>query len=67
MSKNYYENLLSNQNYLARPNVAWAADITSFDLDQGKKVYVFFCIDIFTNKTVASIFRTKTIQRNDLV
>ena len=66
MSKYYYENLLANQNYLARPNVAWAADITSFELDQGKKVYVFFCIDVFTNKIVASIFKTKTIQTNDI-
>ena len=66
MRKYYYENILANQNYLARPNVAWAADITSFELDQGKKVYVFFCIDVFTNKIVASIFRTKTIQTNDI-
>ena len=67
MKKYYYENLLANQNYLARPNVAWSADITSFELDQGKKVYVFFCIDIFTNKIIASIFRTKTIQTNDII
>ena len=66
MSKYYYENLLANQNYLARPNVAWAADMTSFELDQGKKIYVFFCIDVFTNKIVASIFITKTIQTNDI-
>lgn len=39
---NYHENVLENQNYVARPNVAWAEDITSFELNQGKKVYVFF-------------------------
>ena len=66
MVKYYYENLLAHQNYVAKPKTVWAADFTSFELDQGKKVYVFFCIDIFTNKIVVSIFKTKTIQTNDI-
>lgn len=52
----YYENILSNQNYIAKPNIVWVADITSFELDQGKKIYIFFCIDVFTNKIIVSIF-----------
>ena len=63
MTKYYYENVLANQNYVAKPNTAWAADITSFDLYQGKKVQVFFCIDIFTNRIIVAIFRTRTITR----
>ena len=63
----YYENLLSNQNYIAKPNVVWSADITSFELDQGKKIYVFFCIDIFTNRIIVALFRTKTISTCDIV
>jgi|NorSeaMetagenome_1021524.scaffolds.fasta_scaffold06714_2 hypothetical protein len=31
--KVYYENVLSNQNYSAKPNIAWVADITKFDLN----------------------------------
>lgn len=63
----YYENILSSQNYVSKPNVAWAADMTSFELDKGKKVHVFFCIDIFTNRVIVSIFRTKTITATDIV
>ncbi len=50
--KYYYENLLSNENYIAKPNVVWVADITSFELKSGKKIYVFFCLDAFTNRGV---------------
>ena len=45
----------------------WVADITSFELDENKKVYVFLCIDIFSNKILVSIFKTKTITSNDIV
>ena len=61
MIKHYYENVLANQNCTAKSNVAWAADITSFELHQGKKIYCFFCIDIFTNKIIVSLFRTTPI------
>ena len=64
---NYYENVLVNQNYAAEPNSVWVAYITSFEIDKGKKVHVFFCIDIFTNGVIGSIFKTKTITRNDIV
>ena len=63
----YYENLLHNYNYTAKPNVAWAADMTSFDLDKGKKVHVFFCIDIFTNNIIVSIFKIKIITTTEIV
>ena len=67
MKKNYYENVLVNQNYVAKPNSVWVADITSFELDENKKVYVFLCIDIFSNKILVSMFKTKTITSNDIV
>jgi hypothetical protein len=41
---NYSENVLANQNYVAKPNSVWVADITSFELDENKKVY-----DVFQN------------------
>jgi transposase InsO family protein len=63
----YYDNLLHNHNYTAKPNVVWAADITSFELNRGKKVYVYLCIDIFTNRVIVSLFRTKVIQTNDII
>lgn len=39
MKKYYYENVLANQNYVAKPNSVWVADITSFELDENKKKY----------------------------
>jgi len=45
--KIYYENVLANHNYIAKPNVVWVADITEFNLNQGKKVYVLLCLDVF--------------------
>lgn len=41
--------------------------MTSFELDKNKKVYVFLCIDILSNKILVSIFKTKTITSNDIV
>ena len=67
MKKYYYENILANQNYVAKPNSVWVADITSFELNENKKVYVFLCIDIFSNKILISIFKTKTITSNDII
>ena len=65
--KFYYENILANQNYTAKPNLAWVGDITSFELDKNKKIYVFLCIDIFTNKIVVSLFRIKPILAREIV
>lgn len=67
MSKYYYENVLANQNYIAKPNTAWAADFTSFELVKGKKIYVFICIDLFTNKILVSLFRTKQFTSYDII
>ena len=63
----YYDNLLNNHNYTAKPNVVWAADIISFELTGGKKIYVYLYIDIFTNRVIVSLFRTKVIQTNDII
>ena len=32
MERFYYENKLSNQNITAKPNIAWVADTTEFEL-----------------------------------
>ncbi len=53
MERFYYENKLSNQNITAKPNIAWAADITEFELVGNKKLYVFLCLDIHTNSIIA--------------
>ena len=53
MERFYYENKLSNQNITAKPNIAWAADITEFKLVGNKKLYVFLCLDIHTNSIIA--------------
>ena len=63
----FYENLLANQNYIAKPNEVWVGDITNFDLNNGKKVYIFICIDVFSNKIITAIFRNKSISSNDIV
>lgn len=65
--KIYYENILANHNYIAKPNIAWVADITEFDLDQGKRIYVFFCLDVFSNRILISLFRMKPITTSDIV
>lgn len=49
MVKFYYNNLLSNQNITARPDLVWVADITQLELRHSKKLYIFLCIDIHTN------------------
>ena len=49
-----YENKLANQNITAKVNIAWAADITFLELAEGKKIYIFLCIDIHTNKVICS-------------
>jgi putative transposase len=53
MERFYYENKLSNQNITAKPNIAWAADITEFELVENKKLYVFLCLDMHTNSIIA--------------
>lgn len=36
--------MLGSQNYVAQPNIVWAADFTSFKLSGEKKVYCFFVL-----------------------
>ena len=67
MKKYYYENILSNQNYIAKPNTVWSADFTSFELVKGRKIYVFICVDLFTNKIIVSLFRTKQFTSYDII
>lgn len=67
MKKFYYENLLQNQNHTARPNVAWVADITHLEIKERKEVFIFICIDIYSNQIVASVFRNKIITSNEIV
>ena len=46
MSQYYYLNKLSNENYVAKPNSVWVADITEFKLNEVKKFTSFF-VSIF--------------------
>jgi len=61
MVKFYYNNLLSNQNITARPDLVWVADITHVELRHSKKLYVFLCIDIHTNTIIAHTISKNTI------
>lgn len=65
--KFYYENVLANQNITAKPNVAWAADITSLELKNNEKLFVFICIDIHTNTVVSYTVRNKAISSSYIV
>ena len=67
MIQNYYLNKLANENYVARPDSVWVADITEFELKKGKKVYVFFCLDIFSNVVITSVFRRRAITSSDII
>lgn len=62
----YYENILANHNYVAKPDSVWVADITNFDLGN-KKIYVFFCIDIFSNRILATVFKVKPITSSEII
>ena len=59
--KYYYSNLLANQNKTAKADIAWLTDITEIELDQNKKLYIFLCIDIHTNKIIARTISQKII------
>lgn len=67
MVKFYYNNLLSNQNITARPDLVWVADITDVELRHSKKLYVFLCIDIHTNTIIAHTINKNTIQSSTIV
>lgn len=57
-----YETLFeSDQNIIAKPNVVWAADFTTNDFIEGKKLNIFICLDTHTNKIVAYSCSTKII------
>jgi len=66
--KIYYENLLFNQNITAKPNVAWAADITLLELGpEESKLHVFICIDIHTNAVIAYTTSKKVITSKQII
>nr|WPV72490.1 hypothetical protein orf159 [Navicula sp.] len=59
--------VIANENYVAKPNIAWCADITSFELNKGKNIYAFFCLDVYTNRVIVSLFRTKRIKASEII
>ena len=62
MKKFYYNNLLSNQNITARPDLVWVADITNVELRNSKKLSIFLCIYIHTNNIIAHTSSKNTIK-----
>ena len=66
MIKHYYENVLASQNITAKTNVVWVADITTLDLAEEKKMYVFLCIDIHTNFIVSALISKKIITTQNI-
>ena len=67
MVKFYYNNLLSNQNITARPDLVWVADIIDVELRHSKKLYIFLCIDIHTNTIIAHTISKNTIKSSAIV
>jgi integrase/transposase InsO family protein len=65
--KYYYSNLVANQNETAKANIVWAADITEIELNTNKKVYIFICLDIHTNKIIAQTTSQKTMTTRAIV
>lgn len=56
----FYSNLLSSQNITSRTNIVWVADMTEIEIDQQKKFYIYLCIDIHSNKIIATTCSKKT-------
>lgn len=67
MTKIYYDNLLANQNFTARSNLVWTADITEIILENDIKIYTFLCIDIHTNTIITYCSNIKTITSSAIV
>lgn len=65
--KNYYPNLLANQNYVAKVDGVWCADITIFEIKEGKKIYVYFCLDMYSNRMLLSFIRSQPIGATDII
>ena len=51
--KYYYENLLANQNIIAKTNIKWIADIRTLKLIRDEKSYMFFIINNLNRTGVA--------------
>jgi len=51
----------------AKPNVVWAADCTSLDLEMFPKIHLFLCIDIHTNFIVTYKTSKKTINSKQVI
>jgi transposase InsO family protein/integrase len=66
MVKYYYENILASQNITAKPNVVWVADITTLRV-LDKRFYAFLCNDVHTNKVVAHLIRSTSIDSRAIV
>lgn len=67
MSKYYYENVLANENIIAKTNIAWVADITEIERYKPKKLYIFLCVDAHSNNIIASSISRKTITSSAIV
>jgi transposase InsO family protein len=66
MVKYYYENGLASQNITAKPNLVWVADITTLRI-LDKSFYTFLCTDIHTNRVVAHLIRSTSINSKAII
>jgi len=67
MVKYYFENKLANENFLAKPNLVWVADCTEINLGIFPNIYIFLCIDIYTNFIVSFKYSRKTLKSKQIV
>lgn len=65
--KYYYPNLLANQNITSTTNIVWVADITEIELNQQNKYYIYLCIDIHSNKIIATTSSKKIITAEAII
>jgi transposase InsO family protein/integrase len=66
MVKYYYENVLASQNITAKPNLVWVADITTLRI-LDKSFYTFLCTDIHTNRVVAHLIRSTSMDSKAII
>ena len=66
MAKYCYENKLSNQNLIAKPNIVWMVDCTSLDLKTFSKIYLFLYIYNYTKFIITYKASKKTIHSKQI-
>lgn len=57
----------AQQNITARPDLILLADITNVELRHSKNLFIFLCIDIYTNNIIAHTISKNTIKSSAII